>query len=101
MLKTIALVLALLLAGSDSRAADTWRLAGTFNGWNTTDDEWRLQPVPGDSVRFEITRRIEAGRHKFKFVRNGDWSRGHLGAAGQGHLEEPGNDIDLIVRERV
>ncbi len=96
-LRFFALFVLPVLLCSDSLGADVWRLAGTFNGWNTTDDTWRLAPVSDERGTYELVRRIEAGRHHFKFVRNGDWAEGHLGA-GDESLEQPGNDIELVIR---
>ena len=91
------LVFAFLVAAASARGADTWRLAGTFNGWNTGDDGWAMKPA-GEG-RYEIVRPIKPGAYAFKFVMNGAWERGHLGAsAGETRsLEMPGADNQLRV----
>lgn len=98
----LAFVLALLLIGvSPARADDTWRLAGTFNGWNASDDNWRLAPITGEPTNILVLERVlEPGSSSFKFVKNGDWNAGHLGSNGSGGLEQPGNDITLRVAAR-
>ncbi|MEM1164842.1 MAG: alpha-amylase family glycosyl hydrolase [Planctomycetota bacterium] len=78
-------------------AQSIWRLAGTFNGWNTVDVDWEMTPVQGHTGRFGLERIVPPGEHRFKFVRNGDWGAGHLGDAGDGSLVQPGGDILLDV----
>lgn len=69
-----------------------WRVAGSFNGWSTIDDDWRLTRLP-DGTYF-IEGRFDAGHHEFKFVRDGDWSVEHLGAAdARDKLVQPGANI--------
>lgn len=75
-------------------ADPVWRLAGTFNGWNAADEAHRLTRL-FDGVYF-IEFWLDAGHHEFKFVRDGDWSIEHLGAAGEkGALTQPGDNIVL------
>ncbi len=93
----VAAIVFLLLAAVGVRAAEAWRMAGTFNGWNTGDPGWQL--VPDDiGGTLSIQRRIAPGRYQFKFVRNGDWGQGHFGAGDQpGTLATPGEDIRLRI----
>ncbi|MFM9959422.1 MAG: alpha-amylase family glycosyl hydrolase [Phycisphaerales bacterium] len=79
-------------------ASDVWRMAGTFNGWNTGDDAWALTPT-GEG-QFEIKKKLAPGSHTFKFVKNGAWERGHFGASSAGgrfKLEMPGDDNVLRI----
>lgn len=75
------------------RPADRLRMAGTFNGWSPADDAYELKPV-GD--QFERVGYWRCGTYEFKFVFNGAWDR-HLGAAGEGRLVQPGDNIKLAV----
>ncbi len=101
-----ALLLAIvLLTFATSRAAfrpiaePIWRLAGTFNGWTASDDSRRLTPLPDGTFYIEFW--LDAGHHEFKFVRDGDWSVEHLGAAGDdGGLTQPGDNIALDFASR-
>jgi cyclomaltodextrinase len=70
-----------------------WRLTGTFNNWNTNDDRYRL--VRNEDGTFEIRKQFPAGRHEFKFVRNGRWDDGHAGWThdGSSSLTQPGGNI--------
>lgn len=43
--------------------------AGSFNGWSQTSDEL----VKGPDGVFRLRRAIEAGRHTYKFVVDGEW----------------------------
>lgn len=90
--------LVLLLPGI-ARADDIWRLAGTFNGWNTGDAAFALNPVTDKPGHYRIERRFPLGSHRFKFVKNGDWSRGHfgMGEPGTPKLAMPGDDLPLRV----
>ncbi len=74
-----------------------WRMAGTFNNWNTSDDAYRL--IPNDDGTLSLQRLFDAGRYEFKFVRNGAWDQGHAGAVGgdPSRLIQPGTNIPLIV----
>lgn len=89
----------LVIAASRSFAADgdVWRLAGTFNGWNTNDAQWAMRPR---GARYELEREISPGSYRFKFVKNGSWDQGHLGEspARPGALEQPGQDLILRIR---
>ncbi len=80
-----------------ARGADVWRMAGTFNGWNTRDDAWALLPVNGNTGVFALERTLTPGSYSFKFVKNGDWAQGHLGLSGNAGLEQPGADITLRI----
>lgn len=75
------------------RAEDTWRIAGTFNHWNTRDATMQLSPLPDGTYFIQTT--IPAGRQEFKFVRNGHWAQGHLGAksGSTNQLTHPGENI--------
>ncbi len=90
-------VLVLLAAPHAAHASDVWRMAGVFNGWNTADDAWALKPFA--EGQFELKKRLGPGSHAFKFVKNGAWERGHLGASSTGRmkLEQPGEDNILRV----
>jgi len=97
----IGMVLAVALAHGSARAEDIWRMAGTFNGWNTADADYQLSVVPGRQNVFFLERPFEAGNFKFKFVKNGAWAEGHFGAAeAAGRLAEPGADISLDIPVR-
>ncbi len=79
-----------------ARAEDVWRLAGTFNGWSPANDAWRMTALPDG--RWYFRSELEPGRYQFKFVRNGDWGAGHLGAgSGAGTLAQPGADLEVEV----
>ncbi len=93
-----ALALALTLAPT-ALAVDVWRLAGTFNGWNTTDAEWTMRPGDEPGVH-TLDRVVEPGEYRFKFVKNGNWGAGHLGLAPGGGLEQPGDDLVVEVPAR-
>jgi len=90
-------MVALLVCGPRVFGADVWRMAGTFNAWNTRDDAWALLPVNGNTGVFALERMLTPGNYAFKFVKNGDWAMGHLGATGAGGLEQPGSDIQLRI----
>ena len=96
--RTLALSLLTLLAlGAGARGEDVWRMAGTFNGWNASSDDWRLTPVAGAPGTFEVTKRFEPGDYRFKFVKNGSWEAGHFGAATGDSLTQPGENIELNI----
>jgi len=96
----ILAVLGALLALLPAHAAfaqEVWRLAGTFNGWNTSDPEWTMKP-DGAPDQFFIERELAPGDYRFKFVQGGDWAKGHFGAgATPGSVEQPGSDIPLNI----
>lgn len=101
----IACLLMWLVIASTTHAAlnlpadPVWRLAGTFNGWNASDDAHRLTRLPGGTWFIEFW--LDAGHHEFKFVRDGDWNIEHLGAAdGDGSLTQPGGNIALDFASR-
>jgi cyclomaltodextrinase len=96
-LAALLIVLSLVPA---ARAADVWRLAGTFNGWNTNDPAWAMSPDPDAPGAFALERTLEPGSYVFKFVRNGSWGAGHLGLAPDGGLEQPGADLVLDIPAR-
>lgn len=82
-----------LTAQPVAHAADgVVRLAGSFNGWKTADDDYRLTRA-GEAL--ELRRRWRCGVHEFKFVYDGNWSR-HLGQFGE-KLAQPGQNIPLII----
>lgn len=98
----VARVLGLALAAvllvtmtAPALAQGTWRVAGTFNGWNAGDDAWKLDSTDG---RLELVRPLPVGLHRFKFVKDGAWDRGHLGAGPGGALVQPGEDLTIRVR---
>ena len=68
-------------------------LAGSFNGWSTNDDAYRMKKV-GD--RYELVRFWRCGSHTFKFTFNGTWDK-HLGDAGGGQLSQPGENVTLAI----
>lgn len=89
---------ATLLALAAALHAETWRVAGTLNDWNLADDDWALEPDPARPGTLILERRIQPGEYRFKFVLDGAWSNGHLGAADTPRcLEQPGRDIRLSV----
>jgi glycosidase len=95
----LALVCAIVAcAARPASAADVWRMAGTFNGWNTADEAFTLTEVPGRPGVFSIERAFDVGTYAFKFVKNGSWQEGHFGAAETpGDLLQPGGDIALEI----
>ncbi|MFQ5412460.1 MAG: hypothetical protein ACE5EC_09170, partial [Phycisphaerae bacterium] len=68
-------------------------LAGTFNGWDPTDDATRFTEIDG---RLELNRFWRCGSYEFKFTFDGAWTR-HLGDGGNGQLSQPGRNIRLII----
>ena len=84
-----------LFTATNARADENITLAGTFNAWNPADDAYRLARV-GD--QYELVRFWRCGTHEFKFVFDGTWKR-HLGAAGHARLEQPGNHVELAIRQ--
>jgi len=101
----LLVLVALSLVAPIAVARESWSLAGTFNAWRTDDPQWTLaqEAEPHRKEWWTLTRRLAAGKYRFKFVRDGDWSRGHLGWAGEGggggrKLTEPGADIELNIR---
>lgn len=91
------------IIATPAAAQDTWRLAGTFNGWDANDDSWAMRASPDQPGVFVIDRAIEPGAYQFKFVRNADWGDAHFGVAvaggtgGGSALDQPGADIPLTV----
>jgi glycosidase len=96
------LALALLLAVVSPVSAQVrWRLAGTMNSWNTSDEAWTMHPDPNVANRYVIERPMLQGDYDFKFVKDGDWSRGHFGASDPSDytkLIQPGADLPLTIR---
>ncbi|MBL0926137.1 MAG: hypothetical protein IBJ11_00605 [Phycisphaerales bacterium] len=96
--------LAVTAAAARSHAEEVWRLAGSFNNWNTRDGGWVMAPKDNAPGVFVVERLIEQGKYTFKFVKNGDWGAGHLGAAMAsavaGGLDQPGDNISLHVSAR-
>lgn len=70
-------------------------LAGTFNGWSTSDDAYRLTRV---NNHYELNRFWTCGRYEFKFVFDGSWKR-HLGETGGFKLTQPGKNIFMSIKE--
>lgn len=96
--RVVAVCAMVLACAGVVRADDVWRMAGTFNNWNTADDAYRLEPVPGRDGAWFIEQPFPIGTHRFKFVKNGGWSEGHFGAAEvPGELAHPGGDIPLDI----
>ncbi len=94
------LVAFLLTAASPASAQVRWRIAGTMNSWNTSDDEWTLRPDPEVADLWVIERAIQKGEYDFKFVKDADWSLGHFGAADPSdysRLTQPGADLPLSI----
>lgn len=89
---SLAIALGFAICGQ-ARAEDVWRIAGTFNGWNATDPAWTMARRGGQWV---LEKELPTGSHRFKYVRNGAWDQGHLGAGRGGELTQPGDD--LLVR---
>jgi hypothetical protein len=91
------IVVGLLLAVAASASADdVWRMAGSFNGWNASDNSWALKAPAAGGDKWVLDREVPPGTHTFKFVKNGDWSHGHFGrAAGGNQLEQPGENLTL------
>ena len=94
----LAALLGALFAAPLASAQTVWRLAGSFNAWNTMDDDWAMSPVPGSEGEYELFRIVDPGRYVFKFVRDGSWSAGHFGRAEDGTLEQPGRDLVFTSR---
>lgn len=49
-------------------------LAGNFNGWNPSNDEYLLSDEDGDGV-YSITIELEPGTYQYKFVIDGRWTK--------------------------
>ncbi|MFZ9387127.1 MAG: alpha/beta hydrolase-fold protein [Chitinophagaceae bacterium] len=58
---------------------DSLYLAGSFNGWNPSDEKFRFQP--GDSGSFEIKFNLPAGKYEYKITR-GSWDRAECAKGG-------------------
>lgn len=97
MLKAAPAIVALVLLALCARGEEVWRMAGTFNSWDTQAAAWTLAPDPDRPGVHTLDKRLAPGRYQFKFVRNGDWGAGHLGDAGGGRLVQPGSDIELVI----
>lgn len=96
--RAITMIVFIICAATAALAEDVWRLAGTFNGWNTNDPEWTMSATNADGQKHVLERTISPGVHRFKFVKNGDWSRGHLGRGQTARtLAEPGEDLTLRI----
>ncbi len=94
---SVALSAALAFATRAS-AEETWRLAGAFNNWNAADEDWTLTPQGDDGTRFLIERPFVAGTCTFKFVKDGDWSKGALAKGpATGSLIETGENLTLRI----
>src|SRR5687767_11209333 len=52
-------------------AEDTLYLAGSFNDWNPSDNNYLLQPLDANNYYIEV--KLPAGHYEFKFTR-GVWS---------------------------
>jgi len=74
--------------------ADTYSMAGTFNGWNPQDTSRTLKQL--DPNKHELVRYWKPGRFEFKFARNGGWDR-NLGVTNDGKLAPYACDIDLTI----
>lgn len=70
-------------------------MAGSFNGWATSDGAYELKKAGG---QYELVRFFPAGTAEFKFVFDGSWTR-HLGDGGDGRLTQPGGNIHLAIRQ--
>ncbi len=93
-----AFVVGAFVFAAGARGDDVWRMAGTFNNWNASDDAWAMERHPDRSWVYRLEKLLEPGRYEFKFVKNGNWGEGHFGASGEGRgLEQPGEDIELVV----
>lgn len=49
-------------------------LAGSFNGWSPSNDEYLLQDEDGDGI-YSITVPLSAGQYQYKFVIDGQWTK--------------------------
>jgi cyclomaltodextrinase / maltogenic alpha-amylase / neopullulanase len=90
-----AILVALHISGATRADEPVIRLAGTFNNWSTSNDDYRLTKVDD---HHELVRFWPCGRYEFKFVFDGSWSR-HLGMGDDGKLNQPGRDIELCVEQ--
>lgn len=99
-LRVLGVLMVLQLGVRSALAEDVWRLAGTFNGWNLADAAWTMSPDARLPGRVVLDRAMAPGSYKFKFVKNGAWAQGHLGAGANSPtaLEQPGADIPLRIR---
>jgi len=80
---------------STSSDQPVWRLAGSFNNWNPSDNDWAMARLPDG--RYYICHDLPDGKCEFKFVRDGSWDVEHLGAThnNQHRLVQPGSNITL------
>ncbi len=79
---------------ADVASADTYSMAGTFNGWHPRDESRVLEKVAPD--QYESVRFWKPGTFEFKFVRDGDWHH-NLGVTSDGKLAPSAGDIDLTI----
>lgn len=49
-------------------------LAGNFNGWNPSNDEYLLSDEDGDGI-YSISIQLEPGTYQYKFVIDGRWTK--------------------------
>lgn len=49
-------------------------LAGNFNGWNPSNDEYLLSDEDGDGI-YSITINLEPGTYQYKFVIDSRWTK--------------------------
>ncbi|MEQ8850351.1 MAG: alpha-amylase family glycosyl hydrolase [Phycisphaerales bacterium] len=97
--RSLAFVLATLVSfalAATTHAAEVWRLAGTFNSWDTRDDAWAMTPAEDQPGVWVLEKRIPRGSNQFKFVYAGEWGSGHLGLDTGDRVVQPGSDIPLV-----
>lgn len=87
-------------AGASLVRAETWRMVGSFGGWDVADAAWTLEPHGDPASRHVIERRLAPGRFMFRFVREGSEESEWLGASAGDPwmLERSGDPIPLVVR---
>ena len=49
-------------------------LAGSFNSWNPSNDEYLLKDEDGDGI-YSITVPLSSGQYQYKFVIDGQWTK--------------------------
>ena len=67
-----------LAMGISAYAEDIVTLAGTMNGWNSTDMATKFTDEDGDGI-YSYTCSVEAGEHAFKIIKNGNWTPDGMG----------------------
>ena len=69
-----------LTAGAPVKPDDTLYLAGSFNGWNPRDPDYRLQP--GGRIVYFLNKTLPAGSFEYKVTR-GSWEKAECKSGGE------------------